>query len=109
MMRHHRRDPEYYEELLRSGQIDSADPDGGVDADGAPWGEHPFYDYGFEERLGRGRVLWDILRPSVGRACRRAWETALFWECVEKAASTIECIRIARAQRGLVDDPLVIA
>ena len=58
---------------------------------------------------GGGRVLWDILRPSVGRACRRAWETALFWECVEKAASTIECIRIARAQRGLVDDPLVIA
>ena len=54
-------------------------------------------------------MLWDILRPSVGRACRRAWETALFWECVEKAASTIECIRIARAQRGLVDDPLVIA
>lgn len=32
------------------------------------YGIHPFYDYGFETKRGRGRVLWDLLRPRLSTA-----------------------------------------
>ena len=128
MMREHRRDPSYYDRLLGAGADDSefdpedpnggadehfvpwrfdpGDPQGGTDQDGAPWGLHPFYDYGYERCLGKGRVLWDLLRPSVRRVGSRAVDKKRYWECVEEAAKALERVRIARARRGLVDDPL---
>lgn len=71
MRRQNRRDPEFYEAEVASGRLDLNDYYGGVDEDGAPWGCHPYWDYGYERTLGSGRVLWDELRPALWDAVKR--------------------------------------
>ena len=84
MRRHYRRDPGYYAAAVASDRLDPTDPDGGFDADGAPYESHPFWDYGFEARLGPGRVLWDELRPALWDAVTRIKPEGIvdFWRRV---------------------------
>lgn len=45
------------------------------------FGLHPHYDYGYFSKLGRGRVLWDLVRPAVWKEVKniKAKSIALFW------------------------------
>ena len=95
MRRHHRRDPGFYDEALARGLIaDPHDPDGGCVLDNhgavldAPWGCHPFYDYGYERRLGKGRVLWDELRPALWAAVQRVMLDGVVWYWRQVAAES---------------------
>jgi hypothetical protein len=107
VVRTHRQDPRYYDDVP-----DRTCPYGGVMDYGneptepepeEPYGMHPYFDYGYVARLGKGRVMWDLLRPKLRRAAQLEWWRSCYWHCCEEAAKSIERARIARSKRGVID------
>ena len=85
-MRRFRADPTYFDDVLNRD-----DPMGvGFDAnhDYDVYGIHPFYDYGFETKRGRGRVLWDLLRPRLKQEVKNIKALNILWFWREAAART---------------------
>ena len=86
VMRRFRTDPTFFDDVLNR-----EDPmGGGFDAnqDYVMYGIHPFYDYGFETQRGRGRVLWDLLRPRLKQEVKNIKALNILWFWREAAART---------------------
>ena len=107
VVRTHRQDPRYYDDVPDrtcpwGGMVDySNEPTEPEPED--PYGMHPYFDYGYVARLGKGRVMWDLLRPKLRRAAQLEWWRSCDWHCCEEAAKSIERARIARSKRGVID------
>ena len=86
VMRRFRTDPTYFDDVLNRDDPMGAGFDANQDYD--VYGIHPFYDYGFETERGRGRVLWDLLRPRLKQEVKTIKAINILWFWREAAART---------------------
>lgn len=86
VMRRFKADPTLFDDVLNRDDPMGAGFDANHDYD--VYGIHPFYDYGFETKRGRGRVLWDLLRPRLKQEVKNIKALSILWFGREAAART---------------------